>query len=325
MEEPGSRPLSNYRAEMLAQGYVLHGVKVKAAIEAGYAPSGAASRAGVLMQQQEVKDRIDFLAKKRAESFQEKKELTRQWCIDRMKDLADEALKNREKAIAIKALEMLGREVGAFVERKSIEVNSPLDGLSAVALRSLVDRLTSEPTKTIEATSFDAAVTPIVTPAIDGWENSEQDQQVSDEVGRMQPPTNYGCEVEPEMGPVSDTNVDPEQNQLASDGVGRRPSPPYCDEAGEAAAGAEAPRGAPSGGRPSESSTTVSISQNIGRASGVEGATKPTDSEDNEDANNTDGQNKGSAEQVKTPTPPPSSNKLFSENGEDFGDDFNDV
>jgi Terminase small subunit len=133
--------LDNQKHEAFAQAYVRTNNGVKAAIEAGYAPSGsrnaASVRAAGLMKNAKVKARIDELQQQLTKKASQAVALDRAWVLDRLKQNADLALDEKDRSAANRALELLGKEIGMFVERKQLQIG-PLEQLGAPQLQRLL-------------------------------------------------------------------------------------------------------------------------------------------------------------------------------------------
>jgi hypothetical protein len=133
--------LDNPKHEAFAQAYVLTNNGVKAAIEAGYAPSGsrnaASVRAAGLLKNAKVKARISELQQQLTKKATQAVALDRAWVLDRLKQNADLALDEKDRSAANRALELLGKEIGMFVERRQIQIG-PLEQLDAPRLQRLL-------------------------------------------------------------------------------------------------------------------------------------------------------------------------------------------
>lgn len=133
--------LKNIKWEMFANAVATHGKMKQAALEAGYGPANADVRAAELMRREPVRQRVTELREKAAEKREAKLTLTRSWVLDNLMKNAQSAVEARDRSSANRALELLGREVGLFTEKRAIEVTSPLEGLDARALAGLLGRL----------------------------------------------------------------------------------------------------------------------------------------------------------------------------------------
>lgn len=142
-----SEPLVNAKHEHFAQ-LVSNGESAKGAyILAGYADKGAEQNSSRLMRKDEVLSRIEYLRRQKEQLHQEtvkkaveESGLTKEWIIEQLIEnvhiakAAEPVLDNEGNPIgeyktnlaaANKALELLGKEVGMFIDRK--EVGQPGD------------------------------------------------------------------------------------------------------------------------------------------------------------------------------------------------------
>lgn len=133
--------LDNPKHEAFAQAFALCNNATKAAIEAGYAPSGSRSAASVrasgLMKNPKIKKRIAELQQQLVKKASQAVGLDRSWVLDRLKSNADLALEEKDRAAANRALELLGKEIGMFVDRKQVLIG-PLEQLGAPQLQRLL-------------------------------------------------------------------------------------------------------------------------------------------------------------------------------------------
>lgn len=142
-----SNPLKNAKHEQFAQ-YVSNGDSAtKSYILAGYSEKGAEQNSSRLIRNDEVLGRIEYLRQTKAQIHKEAVEkaveasgLTKEWVINQLIDnvkiakAADPVCDENGNPIgeyktnlaaANKALELLGKEIGMFIERK--EVGNPGD------------------------------------------------------------------------------------------------------------------------------------------------------------------------------------------------------
>lgn len=133
--------LDNPKWEAFCQAYAIHNNGAKAAMEVGYAPSGSKSAASVrasgLMKKPEIKARIAEIQQGLMKKASQAVQLDRAWVLDRLKQNADLALDEKDRSAANRALELLGKELGMFVDRKQILVG-PLEALDAHRLQRLL-------------------------------------------------------------------------------------------------------------------------------------------------------------------------------------------
>jgi hypothetical protein len=133
--------LSNAKHEAFAQAYALCNNATKAALEVGYGSgenrNAAAVRGSGLMKNPKIKARIDELHQQLTKKASQAVQLDRSWVLDRLKANADLALEEKDRGAANRALELLGKEIGMFIERKQVLVG-PLEQLGAPQLQRLV-------------------------------------------------------------------------------------------------------------------------------------------------------------------------------------------
>lgn len=161
MSEPFA-PLKNAKHEHFAQ-LVANGEPAARAYEiAGYSGKGAKQSAARLLTDADVCDRIAHLRsikvagiEKATAAVVEKAGLSKEWVISQLMEnvsmakQAEPVLDREGKetgeytqnlAAANKALELLGKEVGMFVDRKEIR-SGPLDGLPPDEAKALIDAI----------------------------------------------------------------------------------------------------------------------------------------------------------------------------------------
>jgi hypothetical protein len=135
--------LTNGKHERFAQAMARGVNQTNAAKEAGYPEGAAHVRASEIMKRPEVKARIAEL-KAKAETLAVKRvALSREEVLQQLLDVATKAMSTNNLTAANRAWELIGKELGMFVDRK-MDVKSPLDALNAqqiVALTALLDQL----------------------------------------------------------------------------------------------------------------------------------------------------------------------------------------
>ncbi|MBP2311898.1 terminase small subunit [Azospirillum soli] len=126
--------------ERFAQAIARGVNQTNAAKEAGYPEASAHVRASELMKRPDVKARVAEL-KAKAETLAVKRvALSREEVLNRLLDVADKAMSTGNLNAANRAWELIGKEMGMFVDRK-MELKSPLDALNAQQLKALTDWL----------------------------------------------------------------------------------------------------------------------------------------------------------------------------------------
>lgn len=125
------------KQEAFAQAYAIHRKQGVAAVAAGYSKLGAHVAGSRLMSKPHVQQRVDELI-----AQADKKKLAavtadRAWVLKMLVQNAEDAVEAKDRSAANRALELVGKELGMFVERK-MDLKSPLDGLSAEELLAIV-------------------------------------------------------------------------------------------------------------------------------------------------------------------------------------------
>jgi hypothetical protein len=125
------------KQEAFAQAYAIHRKQGVAAVAAGYSKLGAHVAGSRLMAKPHVQQRVDELI-----AAADKKKLAavtadRAWVLNMLVQNAEDAVEAKDRSAANRALELVGKELGMFVERK-LDLKSPLDGLTADELLAIV-------------------------------------------------------------------------------------------------------------------------------------------------------------------------------------------
>lgn len=163
--------LQNPRHERFAQNLAKGMHQGKAYKDAGYSAAYRSS-SSLLARKQHIRARVDEILKARGEAatqtfvaVERKFELTRQWVVEKLVKNAEIALGERpiqhrgeaeyryDGAVAARSLELLGREVGLFVERKQIDVIADVKRLSDAELLQQIRETAGE---LLELTAEDA-------------------------------------------------------------------------------------------------------------------------------------------------------------------------
>lgn len=154
----GAEPLDNDQHERFCQEYLKDLNKKQSAIRAGFSPTSACQHGFVVFNRPEVKARIDFLKNERNEELG----LDAYYVLKNLKSIAERCMQGEqvvdgdgspvfiqtpdgeyaalykfEHAGANKALEMIGKHIGMFVEQKKINVEVDL-------ISELIDEISSE-------------------------------------------------------------------------------------------------------------------------------------------------------------------------------------
>lgn len=115
-----------------ASQYVRHnGNATKAALAAGYSPSGAHVEASRLLRKPKIKRQIDKLTRKY--------DITPERVLTRLDNLSLKAQEAGNYPAAVRAEELIGKSLGMWVDR-SVSVNLDLTGQHIDAIRALASR-----------------------------------------------------------------------------------------------------------------------------------------------------------------------------------------
>lgn len=113
----GSKPLTNTRQELFVQG-ILKGLPAnRAYVAAGYADKNADSNATRLMGNERVSARVQYLQSKVADRVVAKAVLNRDEVLRRLDRNSEDAHAAGEFSASNQALNLIGKELGMFVEQ----------------------------------------------------------------------------------------------------------------------------------------------------------------------------------------------------------------
>lgn len=129
--------LANVLHEKLAQGVARGLTQKQAAIEAGYSEKGAEVTASKTLKRPEVKARVEELRAAADEGIKAAVAVDRQGVLEALRRNYDAAFAKKDITAANRAAELLGKELGMFIDRR-MEVKSPLDGLNANQVAALI-------------------------------------------------------------------------------------------------------------------------------------------------------------------------------------------
>lgn len=147
--------LTNRKHEHFASLVASGSSATRAAVTAGYSERRAASTGSELMARPEVSARVMELRGAMTERQVERVAVDRAWVMEKLAKIvamgmqAEPVLDDKGNAAgeyrqnltaANKALELIGKELGMFVDRKEVR-SGPLDGLSPEELKALDDAL----------------------------------------------------------------------------------------------------------------------------------------------------------------------------------------
>jgi phage terminase small subunit len=145
--------LSNPKHEAFAHALASGVSATEAYVSAGYSAQGAYASAHRLLKNADVSARIAEIQSNVAERVTEKTAITKAWVLDALRENFDramqhEAVRDSDGAltgtytyngnVANKALELMGRELGMFVDRKDVTVRRSLAELTDEELDALI-------------------------------------------------------------------------------------------------------------------------------------------------------------------------------------------
>jgi len=133
-------PLRNQRHEMFCRAVAGGTPQGQAYRQAGY--TGNDGTVGVnaskLMDRAEIKRRLTELTEAKAGFV-----LTKEWLVGQMVDIAQEAKSDKIYPSSIRALELLGREKGAFTEQREYTVRS-ITAMSSEEIEGMLAELEAQ-------------------------------------------------------------------------------------------------------------------------------------------------------------------------------------
>jgi len=136
-------PLKSQRHELFAQGLAAGKTQDQAYQDAGYKPSEA--HASRLAGNGKVQARVAELQAANQEVLEKEFVLTKRWVLERLITNAKNGMKDgRPSSVANRALELVGKELGMFVERKEIGPAGAFDRMNTEDLRADIARRLGE-------------------------------------------------------------------------------------------------------------------------------------------------------------------------------------
>ena len=132
--------LDNAKWELFAQGMSIGKTADQAYTDAGYQPNR--KNASRLKANEDIKARVRELQERIAKSVS----LSREWVLEQLIDNAIQAKTREDGSVANRALELLGKELGMFIDRKEIRTG-PLDEATPDELERLREELVAERTR----------------------------------------------------------------------------------------------------------------------------------------------------------------------------------
>jgi len=105
--------------------------------------ANAQKRSWDLMQKQEIKDRITFIVNMSVKAEAQSVMADRRWIEREMIDLYMNARKNGDRTNAVKALQLMGQDIGMYVQRKAVLHGKmdPLEGTKEDVVRRISSQI----------------------------------------------------------------------------------------------------------------------------------------------------------------------------------------
>ncbi len=127
-------PLKNSKHEIFAQKRVRGATQGAAAVAAGYSERTARTAGSKIEKSQTVRVRIEELraladrrravqAKRQSEDIIDALAMDKAWVLDRLRKVFGKAMDMGQLAAANRALELIGKELRMFVDRKSVTID----------------------------------------------------------------------------------------------------------------------------------------------------------------------------------------------------------
>ena len=133
-----SGPLDNQKWENFAR-YIASGeTQAKAAVLAGFKEANAHIRGCVLMKKPEIRLRVEELKRVSSERAVTGLSLNKSWVLQNLKDNVEAAKEEDDHSAVNRGLELIGKEIGMFVERKILGLQD-LSNASADELFDVVE------------------------------------------------------------------------------------------------------------------------------------------------------------------------------------------
>ena len=148
--------LTNKMWETFAQAMARGVNQTNSALEAGYSDVSAHVRGCELAKKPAVKARIEELRRKADKLAVQAVACDREWVLRELVATYEAARAAKNQTAANRALELIGKEQGMFIDRK-MDVKSPLEALSTQQLQQLMavvsdaEALPSVPVLSLEA------------------------------------------------------------------------------------------------------------------------------------------------------------------------------
>jgi phage terminase small subunit len=142
-----SVPLRNAKYEAFCFNVVAGKTLTLAYKDAGFAgdrrnAAELAKRDYITRRIAEITRQRQDIARRAAQSYEAKHTITREWVLDRLRHVAESAIADNDRPAANRSLELLGREIGMFIERK--EIGRPGDFAALDTAQAVLDAVRAE-------------------------------------------------------------------------------------------------------------------------------------------------------------------------------------
>lgn len=114
--------LKNVRQEAFAQHIARGTTQTEAAKLAGYSEKSARIQGSQLLTNPNIRSRIDELRNRASEKTTDAIAISKGWVLEKLRENAESGMAEGQRTPAIRALELIGKELGMFVDRKQISV-----------------------------------------------------------------------------------------------------------------------------------------------------------------------------------------------------------
>lgn len=115
--EAGQEPLTNAKWEHFCQHVATGLTPAQAYVKSGYSSAGSFQSAGRLLRNAIIRSRIARLTSEVAHIRIEVSELNRGWILESLQKIA---ASGKSESARVRALELCGKELGMFVERREV-------------------------------------------------------------------------------------------------------------------------------------------------------------------------------------------------------------
>lgn len=126
VEHDGSKVLENDKHEMFAQHYVVSNSQVESAKKAGYKGNGISVQASRLIKNPKISARINYLRKQALDAVMDEQ-------VDVMRELVDILQTETSNNTRLKALEMVAKIQGLFIERREVKSEVNVNDMSNIS------------------------------------------------------------------------------------------------------------------------------------------------------------------------------------------------